>query len=68
MTVNELVGILDIYMFIQQVSMAVNNLYRYHWLHRKRIPCKYNIKGWVYGYRINDMGMEYVNYKKEAEF
>ena len=63
MTVSELTDIIDL--SIQQVSRAVNNLYRYHWLHRRRKPCNYNIKGWIYGYQINDRGMEYLKYKNE---
>ncbi|MCL4479754.1 MAG: MarR family transcriptional regulator [Deltaproteobacteria bacterium] len=62
MTVNELADALDIP--IQQVCRAVNNLYRYHWLYRRRKPCNYNIKGWIYGYKINCRGMEFLNYKK----
>ncbi len=63
MTVSELTDILDL--SIQQISRAVNNLYRYHWLHRRRTPCNYNIKGWIYGYKINSRGMEYLKYKNE---
>lgn len=64
MTVSELSDKLN--MPIQQVSKAVNNLYRYHWLYRKRIPCKHHVKGWVYGYQINFRGKEYLGYKKES--
>ncbi|MCL4479666.1 MAG: MarR family transcriptional regulator [Deltaproteobacteria bacterium] len=62
MTVNELSDALD--MSIQQTSRAVNNLFRYHWLYRKRIPCNHHAKGWVYGYQINFRGKEYLDYKR----
>ncbi len=64
MTVNELANLLD--MSIQQVCRAVNRLYSYHWLYRRRIPCNYHSKGWVYGYSINQLGQDYLDYK-EAE-
>lgn len=64
MTVNELADALNL--SIQQVCRAVNNLYRYHWLHRRRTPCDCHAKGWVYEYSINQLGLDYLNYK-EAE-